>query len=119
MTDRLFEMQQVAGRRFQAHSSAVLICNPVQKEALWEKSFPKNKSLFLERSGNLTGHKGGLYCHVSFEIEILKNLMQTVKITGKETECTSVWAKTGIILAYNLIYKCYIRASRVSETFES
>ena len=74
MTDRLFEMQQVAGRRFQAHSAAVLICNPVQKEALWEKSFPKNKSPFLERSGNLTGQKGGLYCHVSFEIEILKNL---------------------------------------------
>ena len=55
MTDRLFEMQQVAGRRFQAHSAAVLICNPVQKEALWEKSFPKNKNPFLERSGNLTG----------------------------------------------------------------
>ena len=45
--------------------------------------------------------------------------MQTVKITGKETESTSVWAKTDIILAYNLIYKCYIRASRVCETFES
>ena len=45
--------------------------------------------------------------------------MQKVKITGKETKCTSVWAKTDIILAYKLIYKCYIRASRVSETFES
>ena len=45
--------------------------------------------------------------------------MQTVKITGKETECTGVWAKTDIILAYNFIYKYSIRASRVSETFES
>ena len=42
--------------------------------------------------------------------------MQTVKTTRKEKELTSAWTKTRIIIAYNLICKCYICSSEVSGT---
>ena len=44
--------------------------------------------------------------------------MQTVKTTRKEKELTSVWTKTRIIIAYNLICKCYICSSEVSGTLK-
>ena len=44
--------------------------------------------------------------------------MQRVKTQRKEKEHTTVWTKTRIIIAYNLICKCYICASEVSGTLE-
>ena len=44
--------------------------------------------------------------------------MQTVKTTRKEKELTNVWTKTRIIIAYNLICKCYICSSEVSGTLK-
>ena len=44
--------------------------------------------------------------------------MQRVKTQRKEKEHTTVWTKTRIIIAYNLICKCYICASEVSGTLK-
>ena len=44
--------------------------------------------------------------------------MQTVKTTRKEKELTSAWTKTRILIAYNLICKCYICSSEVSGTLK-
>ena len=44
--------------------------------------------------------------------------MQRVKTQRKEKEHTTVWTKTCIIIAYNLICKCYICASEVSGTLK-
>ena len=44
--------------------------------------------------------------------------MQTVNTTRKGKEPTSVWTKTRILIAYNLICKCYICSSEVSRTLK-
>ena len=44
--------------------------------------------------------------------------MQTVNTTRKGKELTSVWTKTRILIAYNLICKCYICSSEVSGTLK-
>ena len=44
--------------------------------------------------------------------------MQRVKTQRKEKEHTTVRTKTCIIIAYNLICKCYICASEVSGTLK-
>ena len=44
--------------------------------------------------------------------------MQLVKTQRKEKEHTTAWTKTRIIIAYNLICKCYICASEVSGTLK-